>query len=94
MDPAAGDQPGELDPELVPAVPRRARAIGVVVAAGQPAGDHRQGDVLVARPDCHWYPIPFGTEVDGFEAHGMTMSPDGRIWFCDATTNKIGIVAA
>ena len=29
-----------------------------------------EGDVLVARPDCHWYPIPFGTEVDGFEAHG------------------------
>lgn len=28
------------------------------------------GDVLVARPDCHWYPIPFGTEVDGFESHG------------------------
>src|SRR5436853_363227 len=34
----------------------------------------------------HW-------QVDGFEAHGMTMTPDGRIWFCDATTNKIGIVA-
>jgi hypothetical protein len=29
-----------------------------------------QGDVLVARPDCHWYPIPFGTEVDGFASHG------------------------
>lgn len=29
-----------------------------------------QDGVLVARPDCHWYPIPFGTEVDGFEAHG------------------------
>jgi hypothetical protein len=28
------------------------------------------GDILVARPDCHWYPIPFGTEVDGFEVHG------------------------
>lgn len=33
----------------------------------------------------HW-------QVDGFEAHGMTMSADGRIWFCDATTNKIGVV--
>ena len=30
--------------------------------------------------------------VDNFEIHGMTMSPDGRIWFCDATTNQIGVV--
>ena len=30
--------------------------------------------------------------VEGFEIHGMTLSPDGRIWFCDATTNQIGIV--
>jgi sugar lactone lactonase YvrE len=30
--------------------------------------------------------------VDNFEIHGMTMSSDGRIWFCDATTNTIGIV--
>ncbi len=35
----------------------------------------------------HW-------QVDGFEAHGMTMTGDGRIWFCDATTNKIGVVAS
>jgi streptogramin lyase len=30
--------------------------------------------------------------VDDFEIHGMTISPDGRIWFCDATTNRIGVV--
>lgn len=30
--------------------------------------------------------------VDNFEIHGMTMSADGRIWFCDATSNQIGIV--
>lgn len=33
----------------------------------------------------HW-------QVEGFEAHGMTATADGRIWFCDATTNKIGVV--
>ncbi|TAK25955.1 MAG: hypothetical protein EPO26_00995 [Chloroflexota bacterium] len=30
--------------------------------------------------------------VSGFEIHGMTMSADGRIWFCDAETNRIGVV--
>lgn len=29
--------------------------------------------------------------VDGFEIHGMTRGPDGRIWFCDAKTNRIGV---
>jgi sugar lactone lactonase YvrE len=43
-------------------------------------------DLADGRVVDHW-------QVEGFEAHGMTMSPDGRIWFCDATTNRIGIVA-
>ncbi len=30
--------------------------------------------------------------IDGFEPHGMTKGPDGRIWLCDAGTNRIGVV--
>lgn len=30
--------------------------------------------------------------IDDFEPHGMTRSADGRIWVCDATTNRIAIV--
>jgi streptogramin lyase len=30
--------------------------------------------------------------VEDFEIHGMTIDPQGRIWFCDAETNRIGIV--
>jgi streptogramin lyase len=30
--------------------------------------------------------------VEGFEPHGLTIDPEGRIWICDATTNRIGIV--
>jgi len=30
--------------------------------------------------------------VEGFEPHGLTRDPEGRIWICDATTNRIGIV--
>lgn len=28
----------------------------------------------------------------GFEPHGLTIDPEGRVWTCDATTNQIGIV--
>ena len=30
--------------------------------------------------------------IDGFEPHGMTRDPWGRVWLCDATTNRIGIL--
>jgi streptogramin lyase len=30
--------------------------------------------------------------IDGFEPHGMTKDAAGRIWVCDAETNRIGIV--
>jgi sugar lactone lactonase YvrE len=30
--------------------------------------------------------------VEGFECHGMTRTDDGRVWFCDAETNRIGVV--
>jgi len=30
--------------------------------------------------------------VEGFEPHGLTLDPEGRIWICDATTNRLGIV--
>jgi streptogramin lyase len=30
--------------------------------------------------------------VEGFEIHGMTRDAQGRIWVCDAITNRIGIV--
>ena len=30
--------------------------------------------------------------VEDFEIHGMTRTADGRIWFCDAMTNTIGVV--
>jgi streptogramin lyase len=29
--------------------------------------------------------------VEGFEPHGLTIDPEGRIWICDAMTNRIGI---
>ena len=31
-------------------------------------------------------------QVEGFECHGMTRTEDGRVWFCDAETNRIGVV--
>ncbi|MCC6628867.1 MAG: hypothetical protein IT340_15865 [Chloroflexi bacterium] len=31
-------------------------------------------------------------QVEGFEIHGMTRDATGRIWVCDAITNKIGYV--
>jgi hypothetical protein len=31
-------------------------------------------------------------QVDGFEIHGMTKDAQGRIWVCDAITNRIGVV--
>jgi hypothetical protein len=31
-------------------------------------------------------------QVEGFEIHGMTKDAQGRIWVCDAITNRIGIV--
>ena len=31
-------------------------------------------------------------QVEGFEIHGMTRDAQGRIWVCDAITNRIGIV--
>lgn len=31
-------------------------------------------------------------QVEGFEIHGMTRDRQGRIWVCDAITNRIGIV--
>lgn len=33
-------------------------------------------------------------QVEGFETHGMTRTDDGRTWFCDAETNRIGVVAS
>jgi streptogramin lyase len=30
--------------------------------------------------------------IEGFEPHGLTLDPTGRIWICDAVTNRIGIV--
>ena len=32
--------------------------------------------------------------IEGFEPHGLTIDPTGRIWICDAVTNRIGIVNA
>ena len=32
-------------------------------------------------------------QVEGFEIHGLTRDAQGRIWVCDAITNRIGIVA-
>ncbi len=29
--------------------------------------------------------------VEGFEPHGLTIDPQGRIWICDAVTNRVGI---
>ncbi|HLH74267.1 MAG TPA: hypothetical protein VKX96_13345 [Chloroflexota bacterium] len=29
---------------------------------------------------------------EGFEPHGLTLDPEGRVWVCDAVTNRIGIV--
>ncbi len=29
--------------------------------------------------------------VEGFEPHGLTRDPEGRVWICDAVTNRIGI---
>lgn len=31
-------------------------------------------------------------EFDGFEGHGLTIDPEGRVWVCDAGTNQIGVV--
>lgn len=31
-------------------------------------------------------------QVEGFEIHGMTRDAQGRIWVCDAITNRIGVV--
>ena len=31
-------------------------------------------------------------KVEGFEPHGLTRDAEGRVWICDATTNRIGIV--
>jgi streptogramin lyase len=31
-------------------------------------------------------------KVEGFEPHGLTIDPVGRVWICDAVTNRIGIV--
>lgn len=31
-------------------------------------------------------------EIVGFEPHGLTIDPEGRVWVCDAVTNQIGIV--
>jgi len=30
--------------------------------------------------------------IEGFEPHGLTIDPEGRVWICDAVTNRIGIV--
>ena len=30
--------------------------------------------------------------IEGFEPHGLTRDPSGRVWVCDATTNRVGIV--
>jgi len=30
--------------------------------------------------------------IEGFEPHGLTRDPSGRVWVCDATTDRIGIV--
>jgi streptogramin lyase len=30
--------------------------------------------------------------VEGVEVHGMTRSPDGRVWVCDARTNEIALL--
>ena len=31
-------------------------------------------------------------QVEGFEIHGMTRDAQGRVWVCDAITNRIGVV--
>ncbi|HVB97134.1 MAG TPA: hypothetical protein VNG11_05345 [Chloroflexota bacterium] len=31
-------------------------------------------------------------QFEGFEPHGLTIDPEGRVWVCDAITNRIGIV--
>jgi streptogramin lyase len=30
--------------------------------------------------------------IEGFEPHGLTIDGAGRVWVCDATSNRIGIV--
>jgi streptogramin lyase len=30
--------------------------------------------------------------IEGFEPHGLTIDPEGRVWICDAVTNRLGIV--
>jgi streptogramin lyase len=31
-------------------------------------------------------------KFEDFEPHGLTRDPQGRVWVCDATTNRVGIV--
>jgi streptogramin lyase len=30
--------------------------------------------------------------IEGFEPHGMTRDREGRVWLCDASTNRIGVL--
>jgi sugar lactone lactonase YvrE len=58
---------------------------GCAVVNGTNTGNVYKLDLADGRVVDRW-------RVEGFEAHGMTRAPDGRVWICDAETNRIGVV--